>query len=289
MNFKQKLEVLKMKRLTTISIAFFTLGILIIGNFFQEIPWAKTEENSLLSGDEIAKRINARDEGEAVSRTLTMELIDRRGKKRVRETKSFRKYYGEEKRTVIFYKSPKNIKDTAFLTYDYPDPDRDDNQWLYLPALRKVRRISASDRGDYFLGTDFTYEDIKKETKVSIEDYTRKTLGEGTINGHRCYIVEAIPVNKKVAKELGYSRVLQWVDGEIWMVRKSDFWDVRGNQLKTTHISDIRQVQGIWTGHKLEVENHKTGHKTIFTFSDVDYEGKVKDDIFTERALRRGI
>ncbi len=278
-----------MKRLTMISIAILTINVVILGNFFQAIPSTKTESNDLPSGDEIARRINARNEGEAVSRNLTMELIDRRGKKRVRETRSFRKYYGEKKHTVIFYESPKNVKDTAFLTYDYPEANRDDDQWLYLPALRKVRRISASDRGDYFLGTDFTYEDIKKETKVSIEDYTRKTIGEEIIDGHRCYIVEAIPVNKKVAKELGYGRVVQWVDAEIWMARKSDFWDVRGNRLKTTHIKEIRQVQGIWTGHRLEVENHKTGHKTIFTFSDVDYESKVKDDLFTERSLRRGI
>jgi len=278
-----------MKRFNMSLAVLFTVGICILGNFFGEIVHATGDENSLPSGDEIARRINARDEGQTVSRTLTMELIDRRGKRRTRETRSFRKYYGDEKRTVIFYRSPRNIKDTAFLTYDYPDPARDDDQWLYLPALRKVRRISASDRGDYFLGTDFTYEDIKKETKVSMEDYTRQTIGEEIIDGHRCYIVEATPVNEKVAKELGYGRVQRWVDADIWMVRKSEFWDVRGNKLKTIHIRDIRRVQGIWTGHQLEARNHKTGHQTIFTFSNVDYQGKVTDDIFTERALRRGI
>ena len=174
-----------------------------------------------------------------------MELINRKGKKRVRITRAFRKYFGEEKRTILFYESPKNVKDTGFLTFDYPDSKRDDDQWLYLPALRKVRRISASDRGDYFLGTDFTYEDIKKETKVSIDDYARKTIGKEIIDGHRTYIIESIPVNKKIAKELGYGRVLLWVDAEIWMVRKSEFWDVRGKTLKTILTKDIRLVQGI--------------------------------------------
>jgi len=221
--------------------------------------------------------------------TLKMELINRKGKKRERVTRGFRKYFGEEKRTILFYESPKNVKDTGFLTFDYPDPKRDDDQWLYLPALRKVRRISASDRGDYFLGTDFTYEDIKKESKVSIEDYTRKTIGEETIDGHHTYIIESVPVNKKIAKELGYGRVMQWVDAEIWMIRKSDFWDERGKTLKTIYNKDIRLVQGIWTSHRIEAENHKTKHKTIFIFSDVDYQSEVKDDIFTERALRRGL
>ena len=241
------------------------------------------------TGDEIAQRINARDEGVAVSRNLTMEMIDRRGKQRTRETRGFRKYYGDEKRSVIFYLQPRNVKDTAFLTYDYPQAAEDDDQWLYLPAMRKVRRISASDRGDYFLGTDFTYEDIKLETRVSIKDYTRKTIGEDEVEGHHCYVVEALPVNAATAKELGYGRVEQCVDDKIWMVRRSRFWDTRGKLLKTIHSRDIRQVQGIWTQHRLEVENHRSGHRTVFTFSEVDYEQGVSDGMFTQQAIRRGL
>lgn len=241
------------------------------------------------SGDEIAQKINARDEGEAVARSLTMEMIDRRGKKRVRETRAFRKYYGEEKRTVIFYLTPKNVKDTAFLTWDYPEAERDDDQWLYLPAMRKVRRISASDRGDYFLGTDLTYEDIKLETRVAIEDYTRKTIGEDEVDGHHCYVVENTPVDEATARELGYAKVEQCVDDEIWMVRRSKFWDVRGNPLKTSYFRDIRKVQGIWTQHRIEVENHKTRHKSVFTFGDIDYASGVDDKLFTNTALKRGL
>ena len=243
----------------------------------------------LPDGDEIARRINARDEGVAVARHLTMQLTDRHGQTRTRETRGFRKYYGADKRTVIFYLEPSNIKDTAFLTWDYADPARDDDQWLYLPAMRKVRRISASDRGDYFLGTDLTYEDIKLESRVSLKDYRRRTLGEEEINGHHCFRVEATPVDDKTAKELGYGRVEQWVDGQIWMVRQARFWDPRGNPLKTARFSDIRQVQGIWTQHRIEVENLKTGHRTLFLFSDVDYEQGVNDELFTQNALRRGL
>lgn len=271
-------------------IAFFSALILTLSALvYPARSSAQTDELNRPTGDEIAQRINARNEGEAVSRTLTMELMDRTGKKRVLVTRGFRKYYGEEKHTVVFYESPKNVKGTAFLTYDYAEANGDDDQWLYLPALRKVLRISASDRGDYFLGTDFTYDDIKKETKVGIEDYTWKTIGEEKVDGHRTFKVETTPVNQKVAKELGYGRVVRWVDAEIWIVRKSEFWDVRGNPLKTIHTKDIRKVQGIWTAHQFEAENQKTGHKTILTLSDVDYESKVADDIFTERALRRGI
>jgi outer membrane lipoprotein-sorting protein len=241
------------------------------------------------SGEDIAKRINARDEGEAVSRNLSMEMTNKRGKKRFRETHSLRKYYGDEKRTVIFYLTPKNVKDTAFLTWDYADIHKDDDQWLYLPAMRKVRRISASDRGDYFLGTDLTYEDIKLETRVSIEDYNRETTGEDTVDGHHCFIVVATPINKETARELGYGKVEQCVDDQIWMVRRSKMWDTRGNLLKTVHIKGIREIQGIWTQHQIEVENHKTGHRTHFTFSGVNYADGVADNIFTQNSIRRGL
>ncbi len=265
-----------MRQLST----FLILSSLAFSSFtFAELP----------SGDEIANNINARDEGLSVSRTVLMELTNKRGKTRVRETHGFRKYFGDEKRTVIYYLSPRSVKDTAFMTYDYADPSLDDDQWLYLPAMRKVRRISASDRGDYFLGTDFTYEDIKQESKVSTKDYTRKSIGEEVIDGHRTFIMESTPVDKATAKELGYSKVKQWVDAEIWMVRKAEFDGLRGKPLKTVLTKEIRQVQGIWTAHLMEVSHHKTRHSTKFTFSDVDYQTEISDDLFTERALRRGL
>lgn len=243
----------------------------------------------LPSGDIIAFNINARDEGIAVSRNLKMQMTDRHGKERIRETRAFRKYFGDEKRTAIFYLKPKNIKDTAFLTYDYEDKEIDDDQWLYLPAMRKVRRISASDRGDYFLGTDLSYEDIKLETRVSVKDYRRKTIAEDVVDGVHCYIVEETAIDNETAEELGHSRRESCVDDSIWMTRRSKFWDLQNNLLKTTYFKDISKVQGIWTAHTIEVENHKTGHHTVFSFSDVNYTDGVKDSIFTQNALKRGL
>ena len=218
-----------------------------------------------------------------------MQLIDRRGKQRERLTQSLRKYYGKERRQAIFYLKPSNIKGTAFLVYDYPEKGKDNDQWLYLPALRKTRRISAAHRGDYFLGTDMTYEDINPGNKLSVEDYDYKYLKSEMVDGHQSYVIEGIPVDDKTAKELGYSKAQAWVDIENAMIRKAEYWDIAGNHLKTLQVKDIRKVDGIWTGHKLEIQNHKTGHKTIFTFSDVDYNSTVPDDVFTEEALVIGI
>lgn len=264
-------------------VAIVAVVSVLFANFAEAV-----EIDDLPSGDEIVKQLNARDDGQQVSRALTMELIDRRGKSRVRETIAYRRYYGDEKRTVLFYQSPTNVKGTGFLTYDYADATGDDDQWLYLPALRKVRRISASDRGDYFLGTDFSYEDIKKETRIAVEDYTFKTLATEEVDGHLTYVLEGTPVDSETAEELGYGRVLWYVDPEIWISRRTEMWDVNGNSLKTLRSENIESIQGIWTSLRLSAINHKTGHSSIFTFSDVDYQASVDDSIFEQRALRRG-
>lgn len=242
-----------------------------------------------MDGVEIMQSVNDRDDGVQVSRDMRIELVDRRGKTRIQETRGFRRYFGEEKRTVIFYRAPSNIRDTGFLTYDYPDADIDDDQWLYLPALRKVRRISASDRGDYFLGTDFSYEEIKKENKIELSDYELTRIGGEIVDGVECIVVEGVPLTAAIAKELGYSKVVWRVDPAIWMSRSSDYWDVNGNHLKTITSPDIQQVDGLWTALEIQVVNHKTSHRSAFTFTNVDYRSEVPTKFFEQRSLTRGL
>ncbi|WP_303288978.1 outer membrane lipoprotein-sorting protein [Marinobacter sp. SS5-14b] len=258
------------------------------------IGTAPAEANDQLSdGSEVAQRINAVDEGQHATSEMAMILTDSSGKERKRHVTSYRKYFGQEKKTVLFFKEPANVRGTAFLTYDYPDADKDDDQWLYLPALRKVRRISASNRGDYFLGTDFTYEDIKLSGRVDRDDYTFTVDGQGTLEVDGKVIdvlhVEAIPKTKEIADELGYGKTRLWVNTDNWVVVKNEFWDPKGNRLKTYRASDIRQVDGIWTRHQLDIENHLTGHRSRFLFSDVDYQTAVRDRLFTSRALVKGL
>lgn len=250
---------------------------------------ADTVDLETLDGRAVMQAVNARDEGDQVSRDLRIELIDRRGKIRVQETRGFRRYFGDEKRTVIFYRKPTNIRDTAFLTYDYPSSEVDDDQWLYLPALRKVRRISASDRGDYFLGTDFTYEEIKKENKIELGDYVLSRTGIENVDGFECIIIEGVPRSNTIAKELGYSKVVWRVDPGIWMSRSSDYWDVNGNYLKTIASPVIKQIDGIWTSLKITAVNHKTKHRSAFTFSNVDYTTDVPEKLFSQRSMTRGL
>ncbi|OUR90071.1 Patched family protein [Gammaproteobacteria bacterium 42_54_T18] len=253
-----------------------------------------TKSNNLLpSAEVVVANINNVDDGEYATRNLTMTLIDKRGKKRVRETIGYRKYFGKEKRTILFYKKPTNVKGTAFLTFDYPGATKDDDQWLYLPALRKVRRISAADRGDYFLGTDFTYEDIKLEGKIDSGNYNFETIRSEVLAQEssppiQTVVIRGIAKNNVIAKELGYGKTEFWVDVDTWLIAKSNYWDPKGKLLKTLTISDVSRIDGILTRHRMTINNHKTGHTSEFLFSNVDYKAPVSDGLFTKRAMKRG-
>ena len=239
-----------------------------------------------MDAKEIVASVNARDDGHQVTRNLKMELTDKRGKKRVQETIYFRKYYGDDKKSVMFYKKPKRIKGTGFLTFD--NALKDDEQWLYLPALKKVRRVSSSDRGDWFLGTDFSYEDIKKEGKISNDDYSFKLLGEEDVDGHGVYKLELLAKDETITEELGYSKLISFIDKEIFITRKVIFYDNRGELLKTLLSSDISQVDGIWSVHHMHMQNHQNKHISDFYFSNIDYKKEVKNNLFTKGSLKRG-
>ncbi|MCL4683812.1 outer membrane lipoprotein-sorting protein [Myxococcota bacterium] len=264
----------------------FTLAPLLLG-LLSGAP--ATAEEGRPDGEEIARRVNARADGSNVSRILIMDLIDKNGFRRRRETRSFRRdFENGERRSVLFFDAPANLKGTALLTWDDPDPTRDDVQWLYLPDLRKARRVAMSERGRAFLGTDLSFEEIKKETRVSIEDYRWRTIGEEEVDGAACLVVEATAVDPRTARELGYGRILLRVDAERWIPRFGEYWDPRGEPIKTIRIQDIREIEGVWTAHRIEAENLRTGHRTVLEFHDVAYPAALPDDLFSEAALARG-
>lgn len=246
-------------------------------------------QDALPDGPQLMATVDARDEGVTQKSRIRFLLTDRQGRTREQEAVTLRRYEGDDKKQVLFYREPSNIRGTAFLTYDYADPERDDDQWLYLPAARKTRRISASDRGDYFLGTDLTYEDLKRQNKVSLSDWRFETVGHDEVDGTAVIVVEGAPVSERIAEELGYSRARWYVEPDSATIRKAENWDLQGNRLKTVRFADIRKVQGIWTVHEITVDNHKTGHSTRLAISDIVYGLDVADSAFDERALSRGL
>ena len=242
-----------------------------------------------ISGSELVAKVNQRDEGQQLTQKVEITMIDKRGKTQNRSLIWYRKDIQDQRKSVIFYESPANVQGTAFLTFDYHASDQEDDQWLYLPALRKTRRISAANRGDYFLGTDLTYEDVKLATKIGSDDYNFKILDINDGNGTSVIQLEGIPKNSQLARELGYSKVQYLIDPGIYMPLQIIYWDIAGNKLKTVEFKEVRLVQGIHTVHQIEAVNFKTNHRTTFHFNQPDYQTELADDMFSEQSMVRGI
>lgn len=239
------------------------------------------------TGLEIAEAMRDRPEGRALAKRLTMQMTDKRGKTRLRHTQIYRKNTAQVKKTAIYFLSPRNLKGTGFLTYDYVE--NEDDQWLYLPAARKVRRLSSSERGDFFLGTDFTYDDVKNESKFGFSDYQYENLGVIEREGKRYYRLQLTPVSDSVARELGYSRIESLINSDNWYPEESVYFDIAGNRLKTVQLDDIRLIDTVWTAHRIEAFNHKTQHTTVFEYSDVVYLADLEEQALSQQALVRGI
>jgi hypothetical protein len=181
----------------------------------------------------------------------------------------------------------------SFLSRDYHSNEHSDEQsddrWLYLPATRKVRRIPASDRGDYFLGTDFTYEDIQSELKLPLADYVFSFDGPVTQDGQELLSLSGKTRTADIAKELGYGGFRALVDEQSWLFREIRFMDIDGEPLKTVTVHSMQEHDGIWTATDIEVANHQSGHGTRFHYREVAYPENLPETAFEPAALGRGL
>jgi len=214
------------------------------------------------------------------SRTdMLMVLLNKKGEKRERNLNAFVKRYGDNKsKSIIFFKTPADVKGTSFLVWT--DENKEDKQWLYLPALQRVRQISASGKGESFMGTELTFFDMGSH---DVDDYTYKLLKEEEVGGEACHVIEALP--KKVEF---YSKVVVWIRKGNFVPAKADFYDTKGQYEKQGTFSNVENIQGINTPTRIEMANKLNGRTTVIELSNLVYDSGLKDDIFTERYMKRG-
>lgn len=253
----------------------------------EDDPAARTAEDDP-AARAIVERMNARDDGASLSRRIVMELVSSDGTTRSRTLRSFRRDLDGERRSVLFFEDPAAVKGTAFLSWDYADPARADDQWLYLPELRKTRRIALAERGRAFLGTDLSFEDMKKETKVEVVEYRWSRAGEEVVDGHACDVVEGRAADARTARETGYGRLRVRVDSALAVPRFIEYWTPDDRPLKAVRLLDYEAVDGVWFARRVEAEDLRTGHRTRLRFDAIDLATPVPDDLLTEAALRRG-
>ncbi|MGC9363266.1 MAG: outer membrane lipoprotein-sorting protein [Fidelibacterota bacterium] len=238
-----------------------------------------------LTGRDIMLKVDQQRDVRTAINDTKMTLINNRGQTREREVMRYEKSYdgagGIDKKTLIIFNYPADIRGTGLLLWSYTDPEKDEDRWLYLPALKRIRRIAGESKNDYFMGTDFTYDDMGDR---NVDEDTHTLLGEELLNGDECYKIESVA---KRADDL-YSKKISWVLPEKWVIVKVEFYDKNDALLKELTVSDVRKVDNIWTGHVLFMDNYAKSHQTKIEVRKVEYNGAISDQVFTQTTLQRG-
>jgi len=241
------------------------------------------------TGREIMERVDARDDGDRAVQDLEMILIDKRGHERVREIRAFSRDLGEDTQTILFFLSPADVKDTGFLTYDYDQPEKDDDQWLYLPALKKTKRIASNDKSGSFMGSDFTYADM---TDRPLDHYDYRLVKEDEVDGAKVWQIEAVPRTEREIDETGYTKSLLFVRQDNHVVVRALHWVKKGDRLKYFDVKRLELIDSVWVATEMHMTTRKdkeTLHKTIIKARNVRFNQDLDPEQFTVRKLEVGL
>ncbi len=242
-----------------------------------------------ISADEIAKQVDERDVGDKSISTMEMILVDKNGNNRVRKMKNYSMDKDQDTQSVIFFLSPADVRNTAFLTYDYADSDKDDDQWLYLPALKKTKRIASSDKSSSFMGSDFTYSDM---TSRDVNDFTYRIAKETEVRNHKVWVMESIPKSQKTIDETGYTKSYMYVRQDNFVVVRALHILKDGGKKKYLDVKKLEKIDGIWVAVEVEMKTTKdkhTLHKTILKLDNVKFNQDLDNSFFTIRRIEKGI
>ncbi|MGR9107101.1 MAG: outer membrane lipoprotein-sorting protein [Gammaproteobacteria bacterium] len=253
------------------------LMVLFLNLVFNSL-WAMTPEER---GLEIANETDRRDTGFGDSTAkMTMILRSTDGEESVRhlEMKTF-EVIGDGNRDLNIFFEPRDLRNTAVLTYSHglvPD-----DQWIYLPALKRVKRISTQNKSGPFVGSELAFEDL---SSWEVEKYSYRYLGDEVMDGHECFKVENIPQYE----HSGYTRQVEWVDQEIYQPRRLDFYDRKNALLKTLTFHDYKQYLGqYWRPDRMLMVNHQTGKSTELLWDERQFRVGLNESDFVPNALRR--
>lgn len=260
-----------MKTLKIYAILLSALLLTGISTFAQEI-----------TGLQVIEKVYSRPVGDDMTADLKMILINSSGNERVREIKQFSRDFGEIEKKIMFFVKPADVKNTSFMNWSYDEDGKDDDQWIYLPALKKTKRISSDSKSDYFMGSDFTYDDLGDRKPT---DDVHKILREEKLNGEDCYVIESTPKDE----DYMYSKTITWIIKDKWVGVKKDFYDEDGDHLKTLKVVKSEDIKGFTIITHTEMNNVQKEHKTIMKLTNVKINTGIRKSKFTERIMTRGI
>ena len=235
------------------------------------------------TASEISKKSNEMIEIGNSEMAFTLHIRDAKGNDRIRKITMASKKFGNVTKTLITFISPADVSGTALLSYDYED--KDDDMWVYMPALKKVRRIVSSEKGKSFMGSEFTNADM---TTPNDADFKYSILETLNYDGKTCWKIEAIPVNKDVEKSCGYSKKISYVDKTTYLCHKVEFYDTKGTLQRVQTNSDYRkQSNGKYFCFNMKMENTQTKRVSEMVVDKIQLGSQLKESAFAPAALEK--
>jgi len=238
------------------------------------------------SPEELAKAVHERPSHAAFSASMKFTLTNARGKNRVRVARILEKNELETEKTAIHFLRPGSLKGAAFLTHD--NVGRPDESWLYLPAVERTRTIPASDDGDYFLGTDLTYYDLRSDFKFAPSEWH---LSDGSLTSEtspHLIALDGSAISDELVTSTGYSVFRALIDSDTLFPLYVEYNDKYGSLLKTITVLEVEKVAGIWTALRFKIENLQSGHTTLVEFSELEPLQTIPEKYLLPRSLEDG-
>lgn len=241
-------------------------------------------QEAQLTGRQIMERSLKSGDWKDMQGDLTMVLTNARGQQRVRKLKFYsRKRNADESDMLMRFLEPADVRGTGFLIIEHKDAD--DDRYLYLPALRRVNRITSSGRGGNFMGSDFSYYDIGRP---KLNDWTYRLLGEEEIEGHPCYKVECLPASEEILRDTKYSRIVRWIRKDTYTTVKAEYYDRDGKLWKVLHVPEHKLIGGVWFATHMIMQDVQIQHTSEMRFENIQVNVGLSPSFFTQRYLQRG-
>jgi outer membrane lipoprotein-sorting protein len=255
-----------------------TLSVAVVALILGSTALAQSAEER---GLEIAIALDQRDSGwKHMTADMEMILRNRAGKESRRRITSMQlEVAGDGDKSLSLFREPGDVAGTAMLTFSHGlEPD---DQWLYLPSIKRVKRISSRNKSGPFMGSEFAFEDLGSQ---EVEKYKYKHLGEESCGEYQCYKLERYPQYEGS----GYTRQISWVDMEEYRVIRIEFYDRKDSLLKTMDFIDYQEYPGgYWRADRFEMVNHQTGKSTTLLWSNYDFSAELDEKDFNHNALKR--
>lgn len=233
------------------------------------------------SNFEIAQKNDAVMSGFEDSKSkMTMKLINAKGQTRIRQMQSKSLELNGGDKSLMEFLSPADVKGTKFLNYEHAK--RDDDQWLYLPALKRVKRISSKNKSGAFMGSEFSYEDVSS-FNIEKYDYKNEEVKEDKLKGIDIYIVERYP-NYKYS---GYTKQVSYIDTKTFLTLQVDYYDRKKSLLKSAYFSEYKFIKGVYRNGKIHMKNFSNSKESILVWEEETIKNGLSNKDFHKRVLKK--